>query len=117
MVYNTARILDLVRKTLLPLPGAKEGLCYGMIAFFAHNKLICNIKHDGITMYLYHHDRDELISAEPAIYFITDHYKNLPSVLIRLPLIDETKLKELLMNAWLLRAGKTHLKAYYQLGR
>ncbi len=112
MAYNIQHILNLVRQTLLPLPGAREGLCFGMIAFYAHKKLLCNIKEDGETMYVYHHDRDELIDAKPEIYFTTDHYKNYPSVLIRLPLINDQELKKQLLNSWLLRASKTHLKQH-----
>ncbi len=112
MDFETTRVIEIVRQTLLPLPGAREALCFGMVAFYAQKKLLCTIKDDGVTMYIYHHDRDELISVEPDIYFTTDHYKNSPSVLIRLPLIKEKKLRALLMNAWLLRASKTHLKQF-----
>jgi hypothetical protein len=112
MVYSPLKILDFVRETLLPLPGTREGICFGCTAFYIQKKLLCTLKEDGVTMYLYHHDRDELIAINPDIYFTTDHYKNWPSVLINLPLISNDDLKPLLINAWKLKANKTQLKAY-----
>lgn len=40
--------------------------------------------------------RDELLEGAPEIYYITDHYVNYPSVLVRLARIDESALKDLL---------------------
>ncbi len=112
MSYNPEHILQVVRETLLPLPGTREGICFGATAFYIQKKLLCTLKPDGVTMYLYHHDRDELIAVNPDIYFTTDHYKNWPSVLINLPLITDNELKPLLINAWKLKASKTQLKAF-----
>jgi hypothetical protein len=112
MSYNPEHILQVIRETLLPLPGTREGICFGATAFYIQKKLLCTLKLDDATMYLYHHDRDELIAINPDIYFTTDHYKNWPSVLINLPLISDAALKALLINAWKLKASKTQLKVF-----
>jgi hypothetical protein len=112
MFYNPEHILQVVRETLLPLPCTREGICFGATAFYIQKKLLCTLKPDGVTMYLYHHDRDELIAINSDIYFTTDHYKNWPSVLINLSLITDEELKPLLINAWKLKASNTQLKAF-----
>jgi hypothetical protein len=44
--------------------------------------------------------RAELISAAPDIYYVTDHYLNYPTVLVRLSRIQPDALKDLLGMAW-----------------
>ncbi|PWT85305.1 MAG: hypothetical protein C5B58_03300 [Acidobacteria bacterium] len=45
-------------------------------------------------------DRAELIANAPEIYYVTDHYLNYPSVLVRLARIQEDALNDLLGMAW-----------------
>ena len=44
--------------------------------------------------------RAELIAAQPDVYYITEHYVNYPSVLVRLPRIHQDALRDLLGMAW-----------------
>ena len=44
--------------------------------------------------------RADLIAAEPDVYYVTDHYTNYPTVLVRLDRIDRTSLRDLLAMAW-----------------
>ena len=44
--------------------------------------------------------REELLAAEPDIYYITEHYVNYPSILVRLPRIHADALRDLLGMAW-----------------
>jgi hypothetical protein len=44
--------------------------------------------------------RDELIAGEPDVYYLTDHYVNYPSVLVRLGRVHRDALKDLLRMAW-----------------
>jgi hypothetical protein len=44
--------------------------------------------------------RAELLSADPNVYYLTDHYKGYPAVLVRLPLIAPDVLKDLLGMAY-----------------
>ncbi|MCJ8208286.1 hypothetical protein MUY27_01110 [Mucilaginibacter sp. RS28] len=113
--YQTVNVLKLIRETLLPLPGTREGNRLGDIGFYIQKKLLCLLKADGETLSLYHHDRDILIAANPDIYYITPHFQNYPYVLVRLPLIADEELIPLLINAWKLKANKTQLKAFEML--
>jgi hypothetical protein len=44
--------------------------------------------------------RAELIAASPEVYYLTDHYLNYPSVLVRLSRIHPDALRDLLGMAW-----------------
>ena len=44
--------------------------------------------------------RAELIATAPEIYYLTDHYVNYPTVLVRLQHIERDALKDLLRMAW-----------------
>ena len=44
--------------------------------------------------------RAELLATEPSIYYVTDHYMNYPTVLVRLSRIDRKSLSDLLDMAW-----------------
>jgi len=45
-------------------------------------------------------DREQLLEADPATYYIKDHYLNYPSVLVRLRQIHRDALRDLLRMAW-----------------
>lgn len=44
-------------------------------------------------------DKEAFLSGEPDLFFTTDHYKGYPAVLVRLDMIDEQRLAELLTDA------------------
>jgi hypothetical protein len=44
--------------------------------------------------------RDELIAGDPDTYYLTDHYRPYPSVLVRLSKIRPDALQDLLGMAW-----------------
>jgi hypothetical protein len=45
-------------------------------------------------------DRNELIAAAPETYYVTDHYVNYPSVVVRLNRIHPEALRDLLRMGW-----------------
>jgi len=51
-------------------------------------------------------DKDELIAADPDVYFTEPHYNGFPAVLVRLPRIGLEELRELLTDAWRCQAPK-----------
>ncbi|HWC64327.1 MAG TPA: hypothetical protein VG501_11935 [Rhizomicrobium sp.] len=40
--------------------------------------------------------RDVMLEAEPALFYITEHYRNYPAILARLEILDRKTLKDLL---------------------
>ena len=45
-------------------------------------------------------ERDNLIEMDPKTYFITDHYRDYPWILVRLSKVNRSQLRELLEVAW-----------------
>jgi len=57
-------------------------------------------------------NREYLLQVDPAIFFITNHYREYPIVLIRLSRIGRRQLAEVLEEAWRQVAPKRMLAAY-----
>ena len=99
---------ETVRQIALALPGVEEGLSYGTPGFRVKGKLFARIWEDGETLVLKigFDAREILMKAEPATFFITDHYAGYPSVLVRLPAIDRRELAGVVEEAWRFNAPK-----------
>ena len=91
-----------VRKIGLALPGVEESTSYGspslkvggkMFACIAINK---SAEPNTLGVCVPFAQRDELIAAEPRIYYLKDHYENYPIVLVRLSRIHPDALRDLL---------------------
>jgi hypothetical protein len=54
--------------------------------------------------------RDMMLELDPETYFITDHYKDYPSVLVRLSKINASELKTMLQRRWQQIAPKKLVK-------
>ncbi|GIG61651.1 hypothetical protein Lfu02_60230 [Longispora fulva] len=50
--------------------------------------------------------KEALLAEDPDVYFTTPHFNGYPAILVRLDRIAEPELRELLTEAWLLRAPK-----------
>ena len=96
----------------LALPGVEEGLSYGTPALRVGKKLLARLKEDGETLVLKigFDEREMLMEAEPASFFITDHYRGYPSVLVRLANVHPATLARLLEQAWREAAPKRLLQ-------
>ncbi|HEY6596697.1 MAG TPA: MmcQ/YjbR family DNA-binding protein [Asanoa sp.] len=50
--------------------------------------------------------KEALVADDPDVYFTTPHFNGYPAVLVRLDRIDRDELKELIVEAWAMRAPK-----------
>jgi hypothetical protein len=50
--------------------------------------------------------RDELVDADPDTYYVPDHYKAYPSVLVRMTRVHRDAFRDLLHQAWRLAAAR-----------
>lgn len=97
---------DDVRKIGLKLPDVEESTAYGTPALKVRKALLTcpainkSAEPDTIVVRIGFDDRDRLIKEQPAVYYVTDHYVNYPSVLVRLSQIRKDALRELLGTAW-----------------
>lgn len=88
------------------LAGVTESTSYGTPSLKVDGKLLVRLKEDGETLVLRMDfvNRDLLLRAEPDLFFLTDHYLNYPSILLRLGRVTPARLAELLEDAWRLVA-------------
>jgi hypothetical protein len=97
--------LSTVRRVALSFPGVEEGTSYGTPAFRLKKRLLARLHQDGesIMLKLGFEARDHLRRADPETFFITDHYRNYPSVLARLDRLSAEDLRKLFEKAIALR--------------
>jgi hypothetical protein len=93
---------DTVRKIGLVLPGVEESTAFGSPALKVHGKLLaCVPAHrsaepGSLVVRVGFDDRAELLAADPDVYYVTDHYLNDTSVLVRLSRVTPDVLRDLL---------------------
>jgi hypothetical protein len=104
--------LQFIRQFMATLPGTSEGICYGTPGFYVQKKLLARLWENSVVLVVYTDDRDKWMQADSEVFFITDHYRNYPFVLVHLDKIDPEKLKRLLTESWLQRASKTLVQEY-----
>ncbi|MGZ5924910.1 MAG: hypothetical protein ACXWK2_10100, partial [Rhizomicrobium sp.] len=56
-------------------------------------------------------ERDHMLEMDSKTYFITEHYRDYPAVLVRTSRIDQTMLKKMLERRWRAIAPKKLIKA------
>jgi hypothetical protein len=93
---------DTVRRLALALPGVEEGTSYGTPALKVKGKFLLRLKEDGesIAVRVDFDVRDALLAADPASFYVTDHYRGYPAVLVRLASVRRDALRGLLEEAW-----------------
>ena len=108
--------LATVRRLALAFPGVEEGLSYGTPGFRVRGKFLARMWEDGETLVVKCGDdeRDFRMKADPETFFITDHYRGYPTVLVRLARVTTTDLRDVLEQAWRLNAPRRLVKEYEQ---
>jgi hypothetical protein len=93
---------DVITKVGLTLPGAELGTAYGapalkaggrMFAVMATNK---SAEPNSLCVCVDFATRDELIAADPDVYYTADHYLTYPCVVVRLSRLHRDAIKDLL---------------------
>jgi len=118
-----------VRCIALALPGASEEISYGKRAWVVNKKFftwerplrrsdllalgdkapkgaILGVRTADLEM------KEVLLASNPRVYFTTPHFDGYPAVLVRLGKAPVKELKELILEAWLVRAPKRVAAAY-----
>jgi hypothetical protein len=112
-----------VRRLALALPGTSERTSYGNAAWAVHEKTfawerplrssdiaalgknapsgpILGVRTDGLEM------KEALLASDPLVFFTTPHFSGYAAVLVRLSKITSSRLRDVLVDAWLVRAPK-----------
>ena len=113
---RSKRGFDLVRTIALALPDVEEGTSWGATAFKLHGKMMaCQptnkaAEPDSLVVMLDFPQRDELLAAEPDVYYLKEHYEGYPCLLVRLKKVHPDALRDLLAMAWSYMNAKTKRK-------
>ncbi len=113
---SSRRDIALVRKLALALPDVEEGTSWGAVAFKLRGEMFaCEptnkaAEPDSLVVRLDFAQRDELLAAEPDVYYLKDHYVGYPCLLVRLKKIHPDALRDLLRMAWTYVDAKSQRK-------
>ena len=101
-----------VCKLALRLPGVTEGTSYGTPALHVCRRFLARLKEDGETMAIKMDfaDREVLLQMAPRIFFLTDHYRPYPAILVRLAKAPAGLVAQVLEQAWRFQAPKNLAK-------
>jgi hypothetical protein len=105
---------DDIREVALALPGVDDGTSYGTPALKVGGKLIARLHQsmDCVVLRCDLLDREILLQSAPDAFFITDHYRDHPWILVRLGVVEKSALPDLIERAWRLVASKTLVKKH-----
>lgn len=81
------------------IPGAHDKLWFRKPAIFCHDRFLTKVHDTEAAMLLQVGSlemRDMMLQAEPGLFYITDHYRNFPFVLMRLSAATARSLKDML---------------------
>jgi len=105
-----------VKKIALALPDVEEGTAYGSPALKLHGQLLACIptnkaaEPDSVVVRVDFAQRDELLAAEPDVYYLKPHYVDYACVLVRLKRIHPDALRDLLAMSWKFVNSKAKIK-------
>jgi hypothetical protein len=104
-----------VRKISLAWPEVKDGTSYGTPALKVRKKLLVRLKEDGDSLVISGVPRDErdmLVESQPRVFYFTDHYRDYPTVLIRLSRARAAAVEPLLRRRWRMLASKAAIRKF-----
>jgi uncharacterized protein YdhG (YjbR/CyaY superfamily) len=92
----------------------EQGACFGTPALYVRRRFLARLKEDGesVAIRLDFSDRDVLLEAYPQAFYLTDHYRPYPAVLMRLGQVRPAVAVALLEQAWRRAAPKRLLLAH-----
>jgi hypothetical protein len=105
---------DVVQELALAYPGAEVGTSYGTPAVKVRGKLFVRLHQDGdsVVIRIDVSERAMRMQADPKAFYITDHYRPYPWMLVRLSAVRRDDLDDLLEDSWRFQAPQRLVAAY-----
>jgi hypothetical protein len=106
---------DDVRRVALAWPEVEDGTSYGTAALKVRKKLLARLKEDGDSLVMPGVPRDErdmLVERQPDTFYLTDHYRDYPMVLIRLSKAERAAIEPLLRRRWRTLASNAAVRKF-----
>jgi hypothetical protein len=94
------------------LPGVEVTTSYGTPSLKVSGKFMLRLREDGQSLAVRcgFDERDFRLQLDPTTFFVTDHYKGYPAVLVHLSRVTPAVMRELLDQAWHANAPRSLLK-------
>jgi hypothetical protein len=89
------------------LPGVEESTSYGTPSIKVKGKILSRLRTEAegaLALRCDFIDREILLQSDPQAFFLTDHYRNYPMILVRLDKVRSDALPDLIERAWRLVA-------------
>jgi hypothetical protein len=102
---------ETVRAIGRTLPDVEEGTMYGTPALTVRGHWMVLVpthksaEPGSLAVRVDFAQRDEMIAAEPAVYYVKEHYASYPVVLVRLARVHPDALEDLVRTAWRLASA------------
>jgi hypothetical protein len=114
MTKRPAVTFEQVRLASQAFPGVEDSTSYGTPALKVRGKLLARLHQSGECLVLRTDllDREILLQSDSRVFYITDHYRDYPWVLVRFSGVDAGALPDLIERAWRLVAPKTLIAKY-----
>lgn len=99
----------------LGLPGVEVSTSYGTPALKVKGKFLTRLRPEDDSVVLVDvpfEEREMLLETAPEVFWLTEHYRDYPSVLARLAAIEPGTLKAFLERRWRNVAPKAAVKAW-----
>ena len=103
-----------VRLAAHAFPGVEDATSYGTPALKVGGKLLARLHQSGECLVLRADllGREILLQSDSQVFYITDHYRDHPWVLVRFSAVDAGALPDLIERAWRLVAPKSMVAKY-----
>jgi hypothetical protein len=104
---------DVVREIGLALPDVEQSTIHGAPSLKLRGKLLaCPALHTSaepntLAVRIGFAERAKFLEAKPSVFYVTDHYLNYPTVLVRLSRVERNSLRDLLGMAWQFMSSRT----------
>jgi hypothetical protein len=106
---------DDVRAIALAWPGVEDSTSYGTPALKVNGKFLTRLREDGDSLVIKGvelDERDMLMEADPEVFYITDHYRDWPTILVRLSNAHPDTVRSLLLRHWRTVAPKKLVREF-----
>jgi hypothetical protein len=106
--------VEALRQLICAFPGVEEGPSFGTPGFRVRGKFLARVRDEGQTLAIKADfaARDVLMNADPETFYVTDHYRCYPMMLVRLATVRRDDLERIVEDAWRLIASRRQIAEY-----
>ena len=103
-----------VTKTALAYPSVETRSSYGTPGIYVAKKFMARLREPDMMVLKPVEDVEQqfLMGTQPDVFFLTDHYRGYPAILIRLSKLHSNQMRELIEQSWRRLAPKKLLVDY-----